>query len=285
MDIQTTILLASASALWFAATALAAVRLIPAWDVAADRQLSVRTSRYEALSMDTGVLRLFLRIWGFGLVFVPLFFLIGLKMFPIACLAAVILYFLPRYALDYLIKKRSDLLRDQMADAAHSLATAVKAGLTLPQGLEEVCEETPEPLASQLRRVVFDYRRGRPLRESLELVRGRLCLEEFTLFVLALEVAMDRGGRVNEALIRISKSLKEKQRLERNLTAATAAGKQVVVILSIVPPVLVGMFWMIDPHSVGLLFSMFYGQVILAAATLLIYLGILWAWRILSVDM
>lgn len=284
MDVRTPMLIAASSALYFAAAALAAWRLIPAWDFAAKRQMGELATRFEALSMDARLLRAFLRIWGAALVGIPAALWLGLGMFPVACMAAVVLYFAPRHLLDHLIHRRETLLRDQMADAAHGLANAVKAGLTLPQGLAAVSDETPQPLAAEVHRVVFDYQRGRTLRESLDAVRRRLCLDEFTVFVLAVEVAMDRGGRVNESLKRISESLKEKQRLERHLQATTAAGRQVVIILSVVPFLFLGMFWMIDPKSVGLLFTTFIGQLVLVAAAALIYLGVLWAWKIVSID-
>mgnify|MGYP007026956784 CR=1 FL=1 len=50
---------------------------------------------------------------------------------------------------------------------------AARAGLSLAQGIENVAQETPEPLATELHRIVRDYRGGRPLprREGAQAVK------------------------------------------------------------------------------------------------------------------
>ena len=52
-----------------------------------------------------------------------------------------------------------------MVAATIALANTSRAGLSLAQGLETVGNETPEPLASEIRRIVREYKHGRPLAE------------------------------------------------------------------------------------------------------------------------
>jgi Flp pilus assembly protein TadB len=66
------------------------------------------------------------------------------------------------------------------------------------------------------------------LPESLRAAKDRLNIDSFTLFAAAILVSLERGGRITDALERISHSLQELQRIERKLEVDTASGKKVV---------------------------------------------------------
>lgn len=278
-----TILISSATL--FAAVAWGLSRVGGVWDQMARAQWARQSEDFRRLGLGTDRLRLWLRIWG-GLVIGPFFILwFVLQMFPLALLTALMTYFAPRYVLHHFVRRRQMLIRDQMVGATMGLANAVKAGLSLPQGLSSICREVPEPLVSELRRIEFEYQRGRPLRDAIEEVRQRIDIDAFTLFALAIEVALDRGGNIGEALERISISLQENQRIERKLDADTASGRQIVQILAVFPPFFLGFFYFLDPHAGELLFGTLAGQLVICAVVLLVYAGVAWANKIMKCEL
>lgn len=258
--------------------------LTPYWDQVATWQMGRLSDRFDRLGYRKAKLRVFLRFWGVGVIAVFLLFWLVLEMFPVAVVVVALAYVAPRHVLDYLIRKRSRLLRDQLVGVTVGVGNAVKAGLSLAQAIESVCEETAEPLVSELRRIVFEFERGRPLGEAIDQVRRRLDLEAFTLLAVALGVAQDRGGRLSEALDRISESLQESQRLEKKLESETATGRQVVLLLALAPVVILGMFYTIAPQVMSLLFTTFAGHCTLAVVVVFVYAGTRWAARIMRVD-
>jgi len=266
------------------AVAFAAVRVWPAWDVVAEIQLRKFTERFRRLTLSEETLRLWLRIWGvaWGLAVYSLWWVADMP--PLALFAGFLIYIAPRYILDHLIRRRSHKLRDQLVGSAIALANAVKAGLSIAQGFETVAAETSQPLKAELDRIVFEYQHGRPLRESLAAMRDRLNLEEFTLFGLAVEVTLDRGGRLNEALDRICISLREKQRLERKLAAATAAGQHAIFMLMLAPPGFLVALSLFNVEYYNAVFHTLTGQAMLAVTCLLVYLGARWAWKIIHFE-
>ncbi|NLS97913.1 MAG: hypothetical protein GXX96_37720 [Planctomycetaceae bacterium] len=267
-----------------AAVAIGLIRIGPVWDTAADNHMGELSLKFKRLSLSEDRLRVFLRIWGVALIAsVALLGYVAHKP-PLAAFAAFLVYVAPRYVLDHLIRRRSRLLRDQLVGAAVALANAVKAGLSIAQGLETVSAEAPQPLKTELQRIVFEYQRGRPLKEAIEALRVRLELEEFNLFALAIEATLERGGRLNEALERICSSLREKQRLERKLTACTAAGRQTVITLALFPIGMVLILSLIDHEYYRVLFDTFSGQVLFALACGLVYCGGRWAWKIVNFE-
>ena len=284
METETHLWTIATAAMTSIAVSLGLVRIGPVWDVLAERQMGEMASRFKRLSLSEEKLRLYLRVW--GVVWVTT--VVGLWFFasapPLAIFMGLIVYVAPRYILDHLLRKRARLLRDQLVGSAVALANSVRAGLSVAQGLETVAQETPQPLKAELDRTVFEYEHGRPLKEALDAMRTRLKLEEFTLFALAIDVALDRGGRLNEALERICNSLREKQRLERKLAACTAAGRQAVIFLGLAPIGLLGMFRAFGSSYIDVSFNTFLGQIMLAVAGTLLYLGVRWAWKIVNFE-
>ena len=284
MDTLTYIWVLATAAVTSAAVALGMLRIWPVWDRLADYQMGELASRFRRLSLSDEMLRLCLRVWGVTWVASVYLLWFVADMPPLAVFVGFIVYVAPRYILDYLIRSRAQLLRDQLVGSAAALANAVKAGLSIAQGLETVAAETPQPLKAEFDRIVFEYQHGRPLKEAIDAMRTRLNLEEFTLFALAIEVALERGGRLNEALERICTSLREKQRLERKLTASTAAGKRAVMLLTVAPIGFMVALSLFDREYYRAVFHLLTGQVLLAVTCTLVYLGGRWAWKIINFE-
>ena len=284
MSLSPAPLLLASSALYGAAV-FCAVRLVePLWDRLTARYIRDLTPMLQALGLDDGRLPERMRYWGVAMAGVFVVIALGLGMWPVACGAVYLVYVAPRLYLRSLIDRRSYLLRDQMVGLVTGLANAARAGLSLAQGIENVAGETPEPLAAEWRRLVRDYRGGRPLAHALHDARDRLQLDSFTLFTSALLVSIERGGKITEALERIGHSLQENQRLERKLQAETESGRKVVVILAVFPAVFLGLFYFLNPDGTALLFTTILGQLVLLVVIALVYFAVRWANKILSLE-
>lgn len=283
MDLAPILLFASSVAI--GATAFYVVQLVmPLWDRLAVRYVAEVRPMLDALSLGSDRMPELMRWWGIAMAAVFVLFSIGLGMWPVAFAAVYLVYVAPKLYLHFMIHRRSKLLRDQLVGTVTALANATRAGLSLAQGIENVAQETPEPLATELHRIVRDYRGGRPLSEALIQARDRLKLDGFTLFTSALLVSLERGGRITDALERISRSLQENQRLERKLEADTESGRKVVVMLAAFPAVFLGLFYFLNPEGTALLFTTILGQVVLVFVIVIVYAAVRWANRILSLD-
>ncbi|MEZ6049732.1 MAG: type II secretion system F family protein [Planctomycetaceae bacterium] len=283
MTTQHVIIVGLTSGLTFLAAFLAVLQLMQIWDAVLEYRFREPVARYLQLRMNDGRLARVTAVlvadtdWRH---FVADFLRSGLP-------AGIDLLFLcsaaPPYVLKAVIKRREDLLEYQLIASATGLANALKAGLSVPQGLKTIAQETPVPLNIELSNIVYQFDHGRPLTETLAATRQRLQLEPFTLFCLALEVASERGGRVNVAMERLSTSLQEWFRLRRKLSSDTSAGRYAVLVMALCPLGFIGMFALTGQDSVYLLFTDLLGQVVLAIIILLICLGIRTAIRIMDI--
>lgn len=276
------LLLGLSSALMFAAAFLGARWAGPAWDDIMSRRIADFRPKMRLLNMNDVALPMYLRLWGFALLGTFLIFWLVLGMLPLALPAVLLVWVGPGFVLNRLVARHRMLLQDQMVSACVGLANAARAGLPLAQGLESVSQETPEPLATELRRIVFEYQHGRSLPEAIQDTQRRLDLDAFTLFAAAILICLERGGRVTDSLERIAGSLREHQRLMRKLAADTASGRKVITLLALFPGVFLAGFYVTDPETTGLIFTTIPGQIVLLAVVGLDWASVKWAQKIMS---
>jgi tight adherence protein B len=272
------------SLLVFLAVLLFCKSAVAVWDSVTARYVSDITPMLDSLSLDRSALPKWLRLWGISLVAAFVIVAFVLQMPPVAIAAVYMVYVAPRIILEFMIRRRRSVLRDQMVSATVALANTSRAGLSLAQGLETIGNETQEPLAAELRRIVHEYRHGRPLSESIRATKERLKIESFTLFSAAILVCLERGGKVTEALERISHSLQELQRIERKLEADTASGSKVVYILTIFPLIFLGISYLINAENTGLMMHSLLGQIVLLVVIAMTYGSFRWSQKILSIE-
>jgi tight adherence protein B len=265
-----------------AAVGLAVVGSADAVDWLNSRYLADLGERMDRLGMDGRGLRHWLRFrW---LLAISAFLIVGiwLRMVPVGLLAAGLAYYMMGQWLEGRLVKWRCQIRDQLVGATRGLAAQVRAGLPLMEGLGAISGDTPEPLGGLLRRAVNQSEQGRALKAILLEMKERLRIESFSLLVVALLIAEERGGRLAEVLERIGHSLQEQQRVERKRETDTAAGRLLVNILASFPALFLGLFYLLDPEGTGLVFSTLAGQIVLCVVAAIAVGSFLWGRRILA---
>ncbi len=278
------VVLLATSILIFACVYLTAQWLGPAWDAVAQRHIEDITPRLQALGMDEESVSVWMRYWGIAMF--SCFLVVGvlMQMIPIGLGLAFVVFVSPRFVLDRMIEARRLKLRDQLVRATVGIANGCRAGLSLAQSIEKVSIETPKPLQTELTRIVRFYKGGSRIQEAIREVQQRLQLESFTVFASSAIVSLEQGGNVSFALERISEGLQEMQRLERKLEADSASGRKLALMLSLFPVFFLGLFTMLDPVSMGLLYSTLIGNLILVLVGFIVFIAFKWCMAILDKD-
>jgi tight adherence protein B len=265
------------------AVALLAASGTPLWDRFVRRRYRDLIGRMEELDLDPNKAAALLRLGGLavlGLLVAGAAF----GFLPIAlCLAALALG-LPRWLMEGAIRRRSSRLRDQMVGACVAMANASRAGLGLPAALESISRETEPPLGKELAKIVSDYQFSKPLREAIGDAKARIKTDSFTLFANTIQVSNEQGGKLTEALERISRSLQENQRIERKIEADTQASRRMVALMCAFPFGFLAFFSVIEPTGTGLLFTTVPGQLILAGTVAAVYGVKRWSESIINID-
>ena len=241
-------------------------------------------SRLRSLRIATTQLRRWIGGWLAFVALVFCFIWLGIDLFVLAAFAALLLLAGPWYLVRRLAAIRRQKIEDQLADAMVMFSNGVKAGLSLAQSLELLAQECPRPIHQEFQQIVGEYKLGKPLERTLTEAKDRLRSENFLLFSAALMASRESGGRLNETVERISKSVLELQRLERKVMSETAQARKSALYMSLAPFFILGLYVYMDPDNTRLLFVTFPGQLVLTACAVLNLAAYFWAVKILGTE-
>lgn len=202
----------------------------------------------------------------------------------IALLICLLMATLPWYVIRRLAQGRRQAIEDQLADAMVSFSNGVRAGLSIPQALDILAEQSPRPVRDEFRQIVSEFNLGKPLEQTLVEAKERLRSDNFSLFAASLLASRRSGGKLNETVERIAQSVLELQRLERKVQSETAQARKSAVYMALAPAVILVVYYFIDPVNTTALFTTFYGQVMICIALILNVIAYLWARLILTPD-
>ncbi len=242
------------------------------------------SERLRSLRMSSPQLRRWINFWLGLLAALFLVLWLGGDAFALAVGCTALLSAGPWYLVRRMSQQRRQKIEEQLADAMVMFSSAVRAGLSIPQALEILAAECPKPIRQEFAQLVGEYRLGRPLEKALEEGKTRLKSENFVLFAAALLASRESGGRLNETVERISKSILEIQRLERKIVSETAQARKSALYMAVAPALILAVYFYIDPVNTGLLFTTLPGQVMLSAAVVLNLAAYGWARLILNPD-
>lgn len=155
--------------------------------------------------------------------------------------ACFIGYFVPRYALDYLINSRQTRLRWGMADALDLLVVSVEAGLGVNAAMVRVSEELREvhpEIAEEFELVNLEIRVGRNREDALRNLAERTGVDDLR-GLCAMLIQADRfGNSIARAIRAYSDSLRVKRRQRAEQAAQKAAIKLLIPLALFLFPTL-----------------------------------------------
>jgi tight adherence protein B len=169
---------------------------------------------------------------------------------PVALVFATMAAYAPRAWLTARVRSRQHELAEVWPDAVDNLASAVRAGLSLPDALAGLGDRGPEPLREPFRRFARDYQASGRFGDSLDALKVRLADPVGDRVVEGLRVAREVGGGDLGRLLRnLSSHLRDDARTRSELVArqswavngarlAVAAPWLVLLLMSFQPEVI-----------------------------------------------
>lgn len=147
-------------------------------------------------------------------------FLAVSQVLPIAVAFGIFSAYLPIALVRHRARQRLAELRDLWPDAVDNLASAVRAGLSLPEALTQLGHRGPEPLRRPFLLFGQDYRATGRFQPSHDRLRDRLADPTGDRICESLRIARDVGGSDLGRLLRtLSSFLREDARTRAELEA------------------------------------------------------------------
>jgi tight adherence protein B len=219
-----------------------------------------------------------------GAMIVSLLALALTQALPATLLVALLALLLPPAIVNIMGARRRKAFESQLPDTLQLLASTLRAGYSLMQGVEAISQEVSEPMRRELARVVTEARLGRPLEDSMNAVAERMQSGDFAWAVMAVGIQREVGGNLSELLLTVSETMTERERLRRDVNGLTAEGRVSAMVLAALP-VGLGMFiTAANPGYLSPLFTTTTGLVLIVGGMILMGLGFLWMWKIIRIE-
>jgi tight adherence protein B len=187
-------------------------------------------------------------------------------------------------ALQLAARRRLKAFEAQLPDALQLLAGTLRAGYSLPQGLDAVSVEIADPMGTELRRAITETQLGRELEDALANIAERLDSADFAWAVMAIGIQREVGGNLAEVLITVAETMVQRERLQREVNALTAEGRVSAFILAMMPPGLGVVMYVMNPEYVGVLFSRTIGLALIGLAVVSGLIGLVWMKKVITID-
>ena len=189
---------------------------------------------------------------------------------------------LPRWMVSFMGKRRAKKFGEAFADAADIIVRGIKSGLPVQECLQVIARESPEPLASEFRRLVDAVSHGLTLEQALERMYARMPLPELRFFTIVLGIQQKTGGNLAEALSNLSTVLRSRKMMREKIKAYSAEATASAMIIGALPPGVVILISITTPSYLAVLFHTTTGQLILLGAVLWMAIGVFIMKRMVS---
>lgn len=204
---------------------------------------------------------------------------------PLVALSALLIGALVPFALlSQLGSRRRSAFNGQLPDTLQLLASSLRAGYSLLQGLDAVAQEVSDPTGRELRRVVLETRLGRDMELALEDLATRMQSRDFDWVVMAIRIQREVGGNLAELLTSVADTMISRERLRREVSALTAEGRLSAIIVGALPLVIGVIIAVINPGYMNILFTNGLGKLMILAATVLTLAGFVWMKKTIEID-
>ena len=217
-----------------------------------------------------------------AIVFVPLVFWI--TNIVLAMTLAVIIFVAPTFVLKVMKKRRSDDFVDQLPDALSSISSSLRSGLNLVKAFQQVAKNQPQPLAQEFTQVLVEYRVGSDLNESLDALAKRIGRDDLLLMNSAIKISRTVGGNLADTLEVLSRTLREKSKVEGKIRALTSMGKAQGTLATFFPVFIGYEFYKIEPEAMSMLFTTNLGLIWLGVMITMSVMAFFMIQKIVNVD-
>lgn len=198
--------------------------------------------------------------------------------------AALVGFKIPQVWIERRRTARNKKLETQLPEGLTFIANSLKAGFGLLQALSMAAEQLEHPLSTELGQTVHETNVGSGIEEAFIGLGERCESNDMDLVVTAILIQRSAGGNLAEILETVAATMRERVRIRQEIITLTAQQQLTGVVIALMPVAVGGMFLVVSPDYIMVLFTETMGQVALAAGIFLEMVGILVIRRILAIE-
>jgi tight adherence protein B len=233
--------------------------------------IDLRPGEFVVLAASAGV-------EGFALGFLLRGFLAGLLLAFGAGLGA-------RFAVSALADRRQARFADQLGDTLQLLSGSLRAGYGLMQAVDSVAREADAPASEEFGRLVVETRLGRDMTDALTAMAERMESPDFEWVTQAIQIHREVGGDLAEVLDTVGETIRERNKLRRQVKALTAEGRMSAWVLLALPfGVALLMYFLNRPYISELWSNGLLGYLLMGTAGVMMTAGVIWMTKLVKIE-
>ena len=227
------------------------------------------------------------RLFAMNLVFIVASFILIFLTFNsviLSLIVSTIIGFLPKAVFNWLTKRRQVQFVNQLPDMLQTTSTAMRAGASLNHALESVVLEESGPISQEFDLFLRELRVGVDFNDALDNIYLRIPLIDFKLVVSGMQISREIGGNLADTLERLAITLRRKIEMEGKIDALTAQGRAQGIVMTCLPLVLGYILYLMEPEQMSLLWTEWYGWLVMAVVAFMEVAGYLVIRKIVNID-
>ena len=180
--------------------------------------------------------------------------------------------------------KRFKEFEKELPAACDLMVSALRAGQSLVAAMGMVARECTDPLGGEFRTCFEEQNFGLDMKVAIENLLHRVPLQDLRIVCTAILIQKESGGNLAEVLDKTAHVIRERFRLRREVATRTAQGRMTGWVLTLLPIVLAGALYTVNPDMMSLLWKREIGIKLLYAAGAMIVVGGLIIRKIVNMD-
>lgn len=220
---------------------------------------------------------------GVGIVGALLFLLLSGKIL-LSLMGGMMGFSMPFLILKLKIDQRCKAFNDQLGDTMVLIANALRTGYSFMQAVDMVSREMPKPIGEEFGRVLKEMSLGVTTEDSLNNMAKRVNSEDLDLVITAVLIQRQVGGNLAVVLDSIANTIRERIKIKGHIRTLTAQGKISGIIVGLLPIVIGGIIYLINPEYIKVLFTHPMGKAMLVAGVVSQFIGIMVIRKIITID-
>ncbi|MBO9597257.1 MAG: type II secretion system F family protein [Cohnella sp.] len=200
---------------------------------------------------------------------------------PIGAIAG---FMLPRWWIGRKRRARVKAFNDGLLDMLTTVIGSLRAGFSFSQALKTVVDESDGPIREEAETVMKEMQYGTSMEDALTEWKERMPSEDLDLMIQAILIQRQIGGNLAVILETIVQTIRDRSRIQRQVTTLTAQGRMSGIVIGLLPFALGFLLYLISSEYIGTLFSSKIGIGLVVGALVSGVIGFMFIRKITTIE-
>lgn len=193
-------------------------------------------------------------------------------------------FMLPRWWIGRKRKARMIAFNEGLLDMLTTIIGSLRAGFSFTQALKTVVDESEGPVHDEAEVVLKEMQYGSSMEDVLTEWKDRMPSDDLDLMIQAILIQRQIGGNLAVILETIVQTIRDRSRIQRQVTTLTAQGRLSGLVIGLLPFVLGLILYLIEPSYIGSLFDHTIGIIMVSAGLFSGIIGFLFIRKITTIE-